>query len=276
MTKIGNTDQKGNELTAAEEIKKSAIDELIGQNIDPDRIEIGWNCKENDEGYGFVGSLLRNKEMNSKELLEHGVFQVGGGGGMPVILHVTIGTDSAYNITSIDIDAYASNGPAYGKPIYVDVTDADEKLVAKEIGRFLVFPIFADGKLVEDKKWLEQVLPHFEEMSSSTLWLKQELPKYHGIVVSLEKARDNGWIISQNGTCCSGHFELITDLDEYSFWMGLYIKTDKNHKVKSLKCILNENKPPSGNLIRSRAAHDMVEGFNFARITRFIDTITNI
>ena len=131
-------------------------------------------------------------------------------------------------------------------------------------------------RFFEDKKWLEQVLPQFEAMASSTLWLKQELPKYHGRVVSLEKARDNGWIISQNGTCCSGHFELITDLDEYSFWMGLYVKTDKNQKIKALKCILNENKPPSENLSRSRAAHDMVEGFNFARITRFIDTITNI
>jgi hypothetical protein len=185
MTKIGNTDPKGNKLPPVKKIKNSAIDELIGQNIDPHRIEIGWNCEKEDDGYGFIGTLERNEGMNSKELLKRGVFQIGGGGVMPVILHVTISTDSAYKINSINIEAYASNGPAYGKPIYVDVTDKDENLVAKEVGRLLVVPKFADGKLVEDKKWIEQLLPQFEEMSSAPFFLKQEMPKYHPESVTL-------------------------------------------------------------------------------------------
>jgi hypothetical protein len=275
ITKNGETEMKDGKIHSTRKANKSAVANLIGQVIDPARIEVGWNCEEEGDGYEFIGTVDCNQRLNSKDLLKHGVFQIGGRDDIPVILHATVRTDSIYRISSIEIDAYASNGPQYGKPIYVEVTTEVEALVVKEIGRFLAVPILADGKIFEDKPWLEQLIPQFEEMSSCGFQMKEELPKYHGKTVDFEKARENGWIISQNETCCSGHFQLITDCEGYSFWLGLYVKTDKHQKIKSLKCVLNENKPPPENLIRSRAAHDMVEGFNFARLVRFLDTITH-
>lgn len=145
--------QKSNKSRSAKSKNKLTIDELIGQTIDPSLIESEWTCEKDNGGYRFEGTDVRKKLMTGKELLALGVFQIGGSG-MPVILHATVNTDSTYSITSIDIDAYASNGPEYGRPIYVDVTSEDRKLVAKMVERFLTTSKLVTVQQTEGKKYM--------------------------------------------------------------------------------------------------------------------------
>jgi hypothetical protein len=252
--------------------KESLYQSLIGQIIDPSRIEIGWSFDEQFDGYSIVGTVIRRERLRGQQLLEYGVFDIGSSG-MPVVLRTTVSTDKEHKITSIDIDAYASNGPAYGRPIYVAVTDSDENEVAAEVARFLAEPQLESGKIVEDKKWLEEAIARFHEMSQDIFMMGKELPRYYGKPVSFAKARKNGWIVDVIERKCFGHFELITDCEGMSFWLGVLIETDDEQEVSNLKCVLSEDGPPTMEQAEEFFEHEMVEGFNFARLTRVLDAV---
>lgn len=245
---------------------------LIGQTIDPSRIELGWSFDEQFDGYSIVGTVMRRERLSGQKLLEYGVFDIGSSG-MPVVLRTTVSIDKEHKITSIDINAYASNGPAYGRPIYVDVTDSDENEVATVVARFLTEPQLKGGKLVEDKKWLEDAMARFHEMSQDIFMMGKELPRYYGKPVSFANALNNGWIVDVDEKKCFGHFELITDCEGMSFWLGVLIETDDEQEVSNLKCVLSEDGPPTMEQAEEFFEHEMVEGFNYARLTRFLDVV---
>lgn len=272
MTKKKKQPVKNEKSRASKERKKSLYQFLFGQTIDPSRLGLGWSLDEQPDGYSIVGTVIRPEKLRGQELLEHGVFDIGSSG-MPVVLHATVAADKEYKITSIEINAYASNGPAYGGPIYLDVTDGDEKEVAVEVARFLAEPQFEGGKLVEDKKWLEEAIARFNEMSQNIFMMGKELPRYYGKSLSIADARKNGWIVNNAEDKCFGHFELITDCEGMSFWLGILIETDEDQKVANLKCVLCEDGPPTMEQAEEFVEHEMVEGFNYARLTRVLGAV---
>lgn len=245
---------------------------LIGKTIDPSRLELGWSIDEGTDGCSIAGSVIRHEKLSSQELLEHGIFDIGGSG-MPVVIHATVAADKNNKITSIDIEAYASNGPAYGRPMYVGVTNSDEEQVADEVARFLTEPQFKGGKLREDKDWIEDALGRFNEMSQDMFMIGKELPRYYGKFVSFADALKNGWVVNEAKRKCFGYFKLITDCNGMSFWLGILISTNEDHSIANVKCVLSEDGPPTMEQAEEFYEHEFVEGFNYARLTRALDGV---
>lgn len=252
------------------------FESLVGKTIDPTRLEkISWSVEETDDGHMISGVLARSERLGQAELLRAGVFDFGGGPGMPVTLRVDIQTNGAFVIKDIDVEAYASYGSSQGRPISVEVTEEDEALIASEIGRLLTIPRLSGGRITEDQEWLKELLPRFEELThGDILHLEKELGRYNGKKVNFDLAKRNGWELHSGQTGCSGHIELITDCEGHIFWMGLLLLVDPNHVVVSAKGVLSETSPPSQETILEEDCHMMVEGFNLARIKKVLDKVT--
>ena len=249
----------------------SSCESLIGQTVDPSRLALGWSIEEQPDGHAISGHVARRERLSGGELLKYGVMDFGPG--LEVMLHATVETDKGYRITSIDVEAQGVSGGFVPPPIDVRVKKADKELVAAEVGRFLAKPRLKGGKLVEDAKWLEETVGRFDELSQDIFLLGNELPKYHGRHVSVAAARRNGWIVDEAGRTCCGHFELITDCKMMTFWMGVQIQADDGWKATGLKCVLNEEGPPTPEDIEEFFEHELIEGFNHARLTRILDAV---
>ncbi len=256
-----------------DDIQLIELGQLIGEAIDPSCLSFEWSIEETDKGFEINSSIESLNKLSKSDLLSHGVLDFGGRPGMPVFLSTYIQTDPDYKIISIDIEAYASYGIGHGPPISADVSKDDEAQVAKEIARFLNTPKQTDGLLVDDTNWIKQNLPRFDEISQNAVFFEEASKKYIGRIIDPDLAKENGWDVEENLKSCFGYVKLITDCEHHVFFLGIQLKLDKKMKITKLKCVLSENKPLTRNKIIYQHKHNMVDGFNFERITRILDVI---
>ena len=239
---------------------------VIGKVIDPSKLSIDWSIDESSRGYRIDGRLTRRTPVSRKELLEKGVFLMDASE-LPATINVEVLTDEDYKITSVELDIYVSAGMGFGKPMSVEVTDSDREDVVAEIENFLV-ESKSNGRLVEDKEWLESTTPTFDNI----FFMKEELPRYDGRTVSYQDAVKNGWIVDDSKTQFFGYIELITNLN-MPFWMGIIIRTDEKGIVSKVKCVLSENGPLTMKQAQYGSMHELVDEFNYARLTKILDAV---
>ena len=239
---------------------------VIGQVIDPSKLGGDWSIEESSKGYSIDGRLTRRTPVSRGDLLELGVFLMDASA-LPANICIAVETDKDYKIISVELTIYICAGIGFGKPMSVEVTDSDKEDVVKEIESFLV-DSKPSGRLVEDKEWLESTTPRFQEV----FFMSKESPRYVGKTISYQDALANGWIVDKAKTQFFGFIELITDLN-MPFWLGILVKADKKGTVSKVKCVLSDNGPLTMKQAQYGLIHELVDEFNYARLTRILDAV---
>jgi hypothetical protein len=249
---------------------------LIGKKVDPALLPLGWDEEETDDGIEIQGSTPANRSLGDDELLEEGCIQIGGGTGPPVILSMTLSLDRDYTITDVDLYAYASHGPQYGRPIDLIPTDEDEALAEATIGRFLDPPEIVPGLLVEDQVWLGGIIDRFQELAQSIHKLEGFFDGYIGRPIDKSALAPLGWDVeaSFNGNpSCQGYIELITDMPA-RFFMAIELTPSKEGKIETIRWFLKEDEPPVAEDWDYPNCDGLVEGFNRLRLERIMEAAT--
>mgnify|MGYP000849215803 CR=1 FL=1 len=112
---------------------------LEGKKIDPKKLGPRWKLREGDSAgtHQVVGSILTDRFIGAKELIEkYGVFSFGGPP-LQVVLFVTIALDSKMSIQYWTVDASCGTATMVGPPVDCDTTEEDEEVVQEMIQGFL-------------------------------------------------------------------------------------------------------------------------------------------
>lgn len=102
---------------------------LVGRTLDLKRLPEGWTSTSTDKGVEVTGRVDAKRRLSPREMLEYGVFAIGGGQGMPVAVRASIQTTKRGEILDVTYKSAAYEEAVVAPPVDCETTNKDIQAV---------------------------------------------------------------------------------------------------------------------------------------------------